>query len=55
MAETSKEEQVASLTHACPPGMIWDPGAGRCISIVKGDKLAKKPARNYQILRERTA
>ena len=36
-------KKIASLSHACPAGHIWDPALGRCIPIVKGSKLAKAP------------
>jgi hypothetical protein len=45
-----KRMDLASMTHACPPGHIWDPAAGQCIPIVKGGKLAKKETKGSTIL-----
>jgi len=39
-------KKIASLTHKCGPGQIWDPAIGQCISIVKGPtRIAKAPVK----------
>ena len=49
MAER-KRMKIASMTHGCPPGHIWDPAVGQCIPIVKGGKLAKKESKGSSLL-----